>query len=80
MTTDNIQKPTREQQLQIEAGFIKAYGKSYTRMSKAELATMVANQSINYRKMEEQANQVAVLGNMYYKRWLDTRRIIRAKK
>ena len=80
MTIDNIQKPTREQQLQIEAGFIKAYGKSYTRMSKAELATMVANQSINYRKMEEQANQIAKLGFMYHNRWKGLVKIVRAKK
>lgn len=75
-----IQKPTREQQLQIEAGFIKAYGKSYTRMSKRELATMVANQSMNYKKMEEQAHKISTLGMMYYKRWKDLRGIVRKKE
>ena len=80
MTTANIQSPTREQALQIEAGFIKAYGKSYTRMSKKDLACMVANQSKNYQKMEEQAHKIAELGYMYKMRWEKLVKIVRAKK
>jgi len=79
MSDNKIQVPTREQALQIEAGFIKAYGKSYTRISKRELATMVANQSKNYKKMEEQAHYIARLGMMYHKRWLHTRGVARKK-
>jgi len=64
MTTDKpiIHTPTKEQMTQIEAGFIKTYGKSYNRMRKSELALMIANQSTNYKKIEEQANKIAVLG------------------
>jgi len=53
---------TKEQLKQIEASFIKTYGKSYNRMRKAELAVMVANQSSNFKKITEQANYVATLG------------------
>lgn len=81
MTTDKaiIHTPTKEQMLQIEAGFIKTYGKSYNRMRKSELALMIANQSTNYKKIEEQANKIAVLGIMYHKRWKNLVKIVRRK-
>lgn len=53
---------TKEQLKQIEASFIKTWGKSYNRMKKAELAVMVANQSSNYKKILEQAQYIAKIG------------------
>ena len=46
-----IQIPTKEQMTQIEASFIRTYGRSYNRMRKSELALMIANQSTNYKKI-----------------------------
>jgi len=81
MTTDNkIPTPTKEQMVQIEASFIKTYGKSFNRMRKAELALMIANQSTNYKKIEEQAHKIAGLGIMYHKRWEGLRKIVRKKE
>lgn len=53
---------TQEQLKQIEASFIKTYGRSYNRMRKAELAIMVANQSSNFKKITKQAEYIARLG------------------
>ena len=80
MTTDNIITPTKEQMTQIEAGFIKTYGKSYNRFQKAQLALMIANQSTNYKKIEEQANKIAHLGVMYKKRWKGLVKIVRKSR
>jgi len=57
-----IQIPTKEQMTQIEASFIRTYGRSYNRMRKSELALMIANQSTNYKKITEQAEYIAKLG------------------
>lgn len=75
----DIPTPTKEQMTQIEAGFIKTYGRSYNRMRKSELALMIANQSSNYKKIEEQANKIAYLGIMYKKRWQGLVKIVRKK-
>jgi hypothetical protein len=59
---NKIPVATKEQLKQIEASFIKTYGRSYNRMRKAELAVMVANQSSNFKKISEQAGYIATLG------------------
>lgn len=78
-TLDKTYTPTKEQMVQIEAAFIRSYGRSYNRMQKAQLALMIANQSTNYKKIEEQANKIAVLGIMYKKRWEELVKIVRKK-
>lgn len=75
--TTVIPQPTKQQAIEIEASFIRSYGKSYNRMRKADLALMVANQSSNYKKIEEQANKISVLGIMYMNRWKGLRSIVR---
>jgi len=75
-----IPAATKEQLTQIEASFIQTYGRSYNRMKKSDLALMIANQSTNYKKIEEQANKIAQLGIMYHKRWKTLVKIVRAKK
>ena len=62
MTENKIITPTKEQMVQIEASFIKTYGKSFNRMRKAELALMIANQSTNYKKIVGQAEYISKLG------------------
>jgi len=57
-----IPQATKEQMKQIEASFVKSYGKSFNRMRKADLALMVANQSSNYKKIMEQAQYIAKIG------------------
>ena len=77
--TDKIPAVTKKQMVEIEASFIKAYGKSYNRMRKSDLAIMIANQSTNYKKIEEQANRISGLGIMYMNRWKGLRTITRKK-
>ncbi|MFQ5788617.1 MAG: hypothetical protein ACE5H1_11635 [Thermodesulfobacteriota bacterium] len=55
-------KVTKDQLKQIEASFIKTYGKSYNRMRKAELAVMVANQSTNFKNVIMEAQKVSQIG------------------
>jgi hypothetical protein len=75
--TDKIPTVTKKQMVEIEASFIKAYGKSYNRMRKSDLAIMIANQSTNYKKIEEQANRISGLGIMYMNRWKSLVKIVR---
>jgi hypothetical protein len=79
MTTAIIPQPTKKQAVEIEASFINTYGKSFNRMKKAELALMVATQSTNYKKIEQQAHNIANLGIMYHNRWKSLRGIVREK-
>lgn len=78
--SDKLPAVTTKQLLEIEAAFIKSYGRSFNRMKKADLAIMIANQSTNYKKIEEQANKIAGLGVMYYKRWKGLVGIIRRER
>ena len=74
-----VQSPTREQAKQIEIGFLQTYGKSYRKMKKDQLALMVANQSSNYKKMEEQAYKIAELGHIMMKQRDVFRKILRKR-
>ncbi len=73
----DIPSPTPIQRAQLSKGFIDKYGISWKDMRKEQLALMVANQSTNYRKIEEQANYIARLGNMYMNRWKSLVKIVR---
>ncbi len=60
--TSKIETPTPAQAKEIETAFLKSFGVTYNKMQKKQLALMVANQSMNYKKMEEQARKIAQIG------------------
>jgi len=58
----NIPETNPQDNKRNEIAFEQAYGKSYRKMRKEELAQMIVNQSINVNKYKEENYKVAILG------------------
>ena len=54
-----IPSTNAEQNKRNEIAFIQAYGKSYRKMRKEELAQMIINQSLNVNKYKDENYKVA---------------------
>lgn len=67
LTKLNIPHPTADEIKAADIAFMNAYGKSFRKMRKEELAQMVINQSVNIVKFKNENMSLMKIGMAMYR-------------
>ena len=62
MNHQEIPRATPGQRKNLEIVFLKAFGKTYNKIRKEDMAFMIVNQSMNNKKLTEDMIQMAGIG------------------